>query len=140
MFLPNDCFRFLVEKYRHQALKMLLPSLFAMSPGDKTRFVQFWGTTCFNSGFEWGSVAGSYTTNAELIKFLTPPMQAVIAKLGGPLGHNVAIDGNETGAVINFLGELQSADNFLGSWNDVTNISPYTVSATNVAKFDRAVE
>jgi metallophosphoesterase (TIGR03768 family) len=84
--------------------------------------------------------AGSYTTNAELIKFLTPPMQAKIASCGGPLGHHVAIDGNETGVTINFLGELQSADTPSGSWNDVTNISPYTVSATNVAKFYRAAE
>jgi metallophosphoesterase (TIGR03768 family) len=84
--------------------------------------------------------AGSYTTNAELIKFLTPSMQEKIANYGGPLGHHLAIDGNETGAVINFLGELQSADSLLGLWNNVTNISPYTVSATNVAKFYRAAE
>jgi metallophosphoesterase (TIGR03768 family) len=82
--------------------------------------------------------AGSYTTNAELIKFLTPPMQAKIAGCGGPLGHHLAIDRDGTGVTINFLGELQSADNPLGSWNDVTNISPYMVSATNVAKFYRA--
>jgi hypothetical protein len=37
-------------------------------------------------------------------------MQTKIANYGGPLGHNVAIDSNGTGAVINFLGELQSAD------------------------------
>jgi metallophosphoesterase (TIGR03768 family) len=82
----------------------------------------------------------SYTQNAELVKLLTPHMQTQIAGLGEPLGHQVAIDGNEAGAVINFLGELQSADNLLGSWNDVANISPYTVSATNVAKFYRAAE
>jgi hypothetical protein len=45
-----------------------------------------------------------------------------------------------TGVVINFLGELQSADTLLGPWNDVTNTSPYTVSAANTAKFYRAVE
>ena len=42
--------------------------------------------------------------------------------------------------VINFLGELQSADNLLGPWSDIANISPYTVSAANGAKFYRAVE
>jgi metallophosphoesterase (TIGR03768 family) len=83
---------------------------------------------------------GSYTTNAELIKFLTPHMQGVIANLGGPLGHNVAIDSNGTGVTINFLGELQSADNLLGPWSYVTSISPYAVSAANGAKFYRAVE
>jgi metallophosphoesterase (TIGR03768 family) len=83
---------------------------------------------------------GSYTTNAELIKFLTPHMQGVIANLGGPLGHNVAIDSVGTGVMINFLGELQSADNLLGPWSYVTSISPYAVSAANGAKFYRAVE
>jgi hypothetical protein len=82
----------------------------------------------------------SYTENAELIKLLTPHMQTKIAGLGGPLGHNVAIDRTETGVVINFLGELQSADNPLGPWGDIANISPYTVSAANAAKFYRTVE
>ena len=44
------------------------------------------------------------------------------------------------GVVINFLGELQSADNVLGQWSDIANISPYTVSATNAARFYRAAE
>ena len=58
-------------------------------------------------------------------------MQTVIANYGGPLGHNVAIDSIGTGVVINFLGELQSADTLSGPWNDVTNTSPYAVSAAN---------
>ena len=82
----------------------------------------------------------SYAHNAELLKLLTPPMQAMIAGYGGPLGHNVAIDRTETGVVINFLGELQSADTLLGPWNDVTDTSPYTIPATNAAKFYRAAE
>ena len=44
------------------------------------------------------------------------------------------------GAMINFLGKLQSADDILGPWTYVTNTSPYTVSATNGAKFYRAAE
>jgi hypothetical protein len=67
-------------------------------------------------------------------------MQTKIANYGGPLGHNVAIDSNGTGVVINFLGELQSADALSGPWNDVTNTSPYSVSAANAAKFYRAAE
>jgi hypothetical protein len=67
-------------------------------------------------------------------------MQTKIANYGGPLGHNVAIDCIGTGAVINFLGELQSADALSGPWNDVTNTSPYAVSAANAAKFYRAAE
>jgi hypothetical protein len=41
---------------------------------------------------------------------------------------------------INFLGELLSADNLNGPWNNVMNTSPYTVSAVNSAKFYRAAE
>ncbi len=82
----------------------------------------------------------SYTQNAELVKLLTTNMQAVIANCGGPLGLNVAIDNIGNVAAINFLGALQSADNLLGPWNDVTDTSPYTVSATNGAKFYRAAE
>jgi len=82
----------------------------------------------------------SYAHNAELLKLLSPPMQAVMAGYGGPLGHKVAIDRTETGVVINFLGELQSADTLLGPWNNVANISPYAVSAANAAKFYRAIE
>ena len=83
---------------------------------------------------------GSYTTNAELIKFLTPHMQTVVANLGGPLGHHVAVDSIGNSVTINFLGELQSANTPAGPWNDVTNISPCTVSATNTANYYRAVE
>jgi hypothetical protein len=42
--------------------------------------------------------------------------------------------------MINFLGKLQSADTILGPWNNVTNTSPYAVSAANGAKFYRAAE
>src|ERR1035437_9675318 len=42
--------------------------------------------------------------------------------------------------MINFLGKLQSADTILGPWTNVTNTSPYTVTATNAAKFYRACE
>jgi metallophosphoesterase (TIGR03768 family) len=82
----------------------------------------------------------SYTQNAELVKLLTPPMQAAIAGLGEPLGNKVAIDRDETGMTINFLGKLQSADTLSGLWNDVTNISPYAVLVTNAVKFYRAAE
>jgi metallophosphoesterase (TIGR03768 family) len=82
----------------------------------------------------------SYTRNAELVKLLTPPMQAKIAGLGEPLGNRVAIDHDGDGVIVNFLGELLSADNLNGPWTDVTNISPYAVSSANAAKFYRAAE
>jgi hypothetical protein len=67
-------------------------------------------------------------------------MQTVITNYGGPLGHNVAIDYDGAGVVINFLGELLSADALSGPWNDVTTNSPYAVSAANGTKFYRAAE
>jgi hypothetical protein len=82
----------------------------------------------------------SHAYNAELVKTLTPAMQAKIAGYGGPLGHRLAIDQKAGGVTINFLGELQSADTLLGPWNGVTNISPYAISAVNAAKFYRAAE
>ena len=83
----------------------------------------------------------SQTYNAELVKQLTPAMQAKIAGLGAPLGHRVSIDRAETGAVINFIGKLQSADDSLGPWNDVEDATnQYRVSARSGAKFYRAVE
>ena len=82
----------------------------------------------------------SHTYNVELVKTLTLRMQAKIAGYGGLLGHNVAIDRIGTGVVISFLGKLQSADTVRGPWSDVTDTSPYAVSATNTAKFYRAVE
>jgi metallophosphoesterase (TIGR03768 family) len=82
----------------------------------------------------------SHTYNAELVEQLTAAMQAKIAGLGEPLGHQVAIDRDGNGVTIHFLGELQSADTLSGPWNDVTNISPCTLSATNIAKFYRAPE
>jgi len=91
----------------------------------------------------FGSVAPDDTTphtfNAELVKTLTPAMQNVIAGYGGAPGHHVAIQANGTGAVIHFVGKLQSADAVLGPWSDVTTTSPYEVSAP-AAKFYRAVE
>jgi hypothetical protein len=44
------------------------------------------------------------------------------------------------GAMINFLGKLQSADDILGPWTYVTDTSPYAVATTNGAKFYRAAE
>ncbi len=81
-----------------------------------------------------------FTTNIEMIKFLTPVMREKLANCGEPLGHKVAIDRDGTGVVINFLGELQSADAPLGPWNNTTTNSPYAVPAANAAKFYRAVE
>ncbi|MCC6821064.1 MAG: metallophosphoesterase [Verrucomicrobia subdivision 3 bacterium] len=82
----------------------------------------------------------SYAHNAELLKLLTPPMRTKIAGCGEPLGHKLAIDRVDTGVVINFLGELQSADTLAGPWNDVTCVSPYLISAADAAKFYRSSE
>ncbi len=107
----------------------------AVSRGYAVGAARIFGSPCTSL-----TDTNSYAHNAELLKLLTPPMQARIASLGGPLGHRVAIDRIGTGVVINFLGELQSADTVLGPWRDVANTSPYAVSAANAAKFYRAVE
>jgi len=82
----------------------------------------------------------SYTQNAELVKQLTPTMQAKIAGLGSALGNQVAIDPAPGGASINFLGNLLSAASLNGPWSYVTNISPYSVSADTAARFYRSTE
>ena len=96
-----------------------------------------------NSGYPFGwnfTDTNSFTTNIEMIKFLTPVMQAKVANCGEPLGRKVAIDCGGAGLAINFLGELQSADAPSGPWRDIANLSPYSVAATNASKFYRAVE
>jgi metallophosphoesterase (TIGR03768 family) len=110
------------------------------SPADTSRGYAVGAARIFMTPCTSLADTNSYAQNAELLKLLTPPMQAKIANYGGPLGHNVAIDRDGNGVVINFLGELQSADTLSGPWNDVTNTSPYTVSAANAAKFYRAAE
>jgi len=107
----------------------------AVSRGYAVGAARIFMTPCTNL-----TDTASYAHNAELLKLLTPSMQAKIANYGGPLGHNLAIDCNGTGLTINFLGELQSADTLSGPWNSVTGISPYTLSATNSAAFYRAAE
>ncbi len=110
------------------------------SPADISRGYAVGAARIFGAPCTSLTDTNSYAYNAELLKLLTPPMQTKIAGYGGPLGHNVAIDYDGTGVTINFLGELQSADALSGPWNDVTNTSPYAVSAANAAKFYRAAE
>ena len=84
--------------------------------------------------------ATSHTYNAELIKTLTPRMREKISHYGTALGHRLAIAHDANGVAINFLGELQSADNVLGPWSNVATNSPYAASTAKAAKFYRAVE
>ena len=83
----------------------------------------------------------SHTYNAELVKPLTLAMRKKIANYGAPLGRRLVIDRDGTGAVLGFMGKLQSADSVLGPWTDVPGAtSPYPVSGTSGAKFYRAAE
>src|ERR1017187_7675885 len=116
------------------------PEVTTNSPAAVSRGYAIGAARIFTPPCTFVTDTNSYAHNAELLKLLTPPMQAMIAGYGGPLGHNVAIDRIGTGVVINFLGELQSADTVLGPWSDVTDTSTYAVSATNGAKFYRAYE
>jgi 3',5'-cyclic AMP phosphodiesterase CpdA len=116
------------------------PEVTPGSPADKSRGYAIGAARIFMTPCTSVTDTNSYAHNAELLKLLSPRMQTKIAGYGGPLGHNVALDRIGTGVVINFLGELQSADTLLGPWRDVANTSPYAVSAANAAKFYRAVE
>ena len=107
----------------------------AVSRGYAVGAARIFMTPCTNL-----TDTASYAHNAELLKLLTPSMQTKIANYGGPLGHHVAIDRTADGVIVNFLGELQSADTAAGPWNNVTSVSPYSVSAAVTAKFYRASE
>jgi hypothetical protein len=85
----------------------------------------------------------AYVQNAELVKLLTPRMQAKIAGLGGPLGTRVTLDPAGSGVDIGFLGRLQAKGSLLDPfWNAVPGAtgSPYTVSSPGGARFFRSVE
>ncbi len=83
----------------------------------------------------------SHTYNVELVKQLTPAMQAKIAACGEPLGRKVAIDSTGTNAEIHFLGDLQATTNVAsGSWDVVAQDSPYVADETNRAAFYRSAE
>jgi hypothetical protein len=86
------------------------PEVTPNSPADVSRGYAVGAARIFMIPCTSLTDTNSYAHNAELLKLLTPPMQTKIAGYGGPLGHNVAIDRIGTGVVINFLGELQSAD------------------------------
>jgi hypothetical protein len=116
------------------------PEVTTNSPAGVSRGYAVGAARIFQTPCTSVSDTNSYAHNAELLKLLTPSMQTKIAGYGGPLGYSVAIDQIGTGAAINFLGELQSADSIPGLWTNVANISPYAVSATNTAKFYRAAE
>ncbi len=83
----------------------------------------------------------SQTYNAELVKQLTPAMQAKIASYGSPLGHRVAIDQAGTDTEVRFLGELHTTSNITsGQWDYVTQNSPYLAAETNRGAFYRSAE
>ncbi len=105
----------------------------AVSRGYAVGAARIFMTPCTNL-----TDTASYAHNAELLKLLTPSMQAKIANYGSPLGYNVAVDRNENSLAVNFLGELQSADTLSGPWTNVASTSPFMVPATNVSKFYRA--
>jgi hypothetical protein len=109
------------------------------SPADKSRGYAIGAARIFGGEASFTDTS-SHAYNAELVKQLSPAMQTIIAGYGAPLGHHVAIDQTGAGVTINFLGELQSANTLAGPWNDVTNASPCTVSATNAVMFYRSSE
>lgn len=117
------------------------PEVTPGSPADISRGYAVAASRIFNNPSTNLADTASYAYNAELIKTLSADMKTVIAGYRGPLGHRVAIEANGIGAVINFLGVLQSADSVGGPWADVADVSPYAVpAARSGTKFYRAIE
>lgn len=116
------------------------PEVGAGSPAAVSRGYAVGAARAFMAPCTSFADTNSYVRNAELLKLLTPAMQTKLAGLGGPLGHQVAIDRVGDGVVLSFLGQLQSADTPLGPWSHVTDISPYAAPAGTAVKFYRAVE
>ncbi|HNX34313.1 MAG TPA: TIGR03768 family metallophosphoesterase [Kiritimatiellia bacterium] len=85
----------------------------------------------------------SHAYNAELVKLLTPEMQAKLAGCGETQWRRVSIDSGVDGLEVGFLGRLQSTDSLVAPlWaevSDATN-SPHRVSAQSSPQFFRAVK
>jgi metallophosphoesterase (TIGR03768 family) len=117
------------------------PAVTPGSPAEISRGYAVGASRIFGNPATNFTDTASYAYNAELVKLLTLPMQAIIAGYGGPLGHRMSIDRDATGAVITFTGELQSADAIFGPWNGVPGATnQYAVPASSGAKFYRAAE
>jgi metallophosphoesterase (TIGR03768 family) len=117
------------------------PAVEKGSPAEKSRGYAIGASRIFGSPATSFTDTASYVYNAELVKQLTPPMQAKIASYGGPLGHCLSIDRYGADAVITFTGNLQSADAIRGPWTDVAGATnQYTVPAQHAAKYYRASE
>ncbi len=117
------------------------PAVTIGEPAEIARGYAIGAARVFNNPTATFADTNAYAINAELIKVLTPPMQAKIAGYGGPLGRFVTIDRYEAGAVITFLGKLLSADAITGPWTEVVGVTnQYVVTAAGDGKFYRAIE
>jgi metallophosphoesterase (TIGR03768 family) len=83
----------------------------------------------------------SHAYNAELVKQLTPAMQAKLAGCGETQWRRVSVDSGAGGLEVSFLGRLQSADSLSApSWAEIpeaTN-SPYRIEVPRTQQFFRA--
>ncbi len=116
------------------------PETSAGSPADKAVSLGLGALRVFNCVELTNTY--SHTCNAELVKQLTPAMQAKLAGCGEPQWRRVSIDSAAAGPEVGFLGRLQSADSLAApSWADVPDAtnSPHRVSAPSSAQFFRAV-
>ena len=117
------------------------PAVEPGSPADKSRGYAVGASRIFGKPATSFDDTSSYVYNAELVKQLAPPMQAVMAGYGGSLAHRVSIDRCETNAVVTFKGRLQSAQNITGPWDDVPGATnQYVTPAQHAARFYRAAE
>ena len=84
----------------------------------------------------------SHAYNAELVKLLTPAMQAKLAGCGETRWRRVAIDSGAVGPEVRFLGRLQATESLTApSWSDVKDAtnSPCRVSTQTSRRFFRSV-
>ena len=84
----------------------------------------------------------SHAYNAELVKLLTPAMQAKLAGCGEAQWRRVAIDNGAAGPEVSFLGRLQATESLVSpSWSDLPDAtnSPCRVSTQSPLQFFRSV-
>lgn len=111
------------------------------SPADKAVSLGLGALRVFNCVELTNTTSHAY--NAELVKPLTPAMQAKLAGCGEAQWRRVSIDSGAAGLEVGFLGRLQSTDSLAKpAWTGVpeaTN-SPYRVPAPAASRFYRSVE
>jgi hypothetical protein len=116
-------------------------SSFVEAPIDPTSTKYAVGNYMVFTNLTASAITIEATTGSGLGLGGTPraPIDAIqLVALPTPSGPTLGIESTPTGVVITFQGSLQSADQIIGPWTDLTATSPLTVTPTGAAKFYRA--